>query len=462
MITVNLQGGGTFGIAEEALSYIKNNTGGSEIVIVEGGQPRSIFSSQSPSVVAGLSPYILSLTNIEDAEVQATINYTGLNGTIDFTFFIGAGRWSKLTDNGSAVTALAQIAQNISANQSITSTSGFATVSSVSYSYPTNVIYLNALRIKDVSALGIYGGSLVKYDDAGAELAEYELGIAPSALIALIAATGGGGSGTGWELLGNAGTTAGTNFIGTTDAVDFVVKTDDTEQVRVLATGEVGIGTNTPAYKLEIAGNLYQEQVNGDDKVWIKSDIATGSVRLQSENTNTTDLTFLNVSTGNTDLAYTNTTSGLDQRIKLKQTGGIDISVTDGVDINTLSATKDGIGIGISTPTEALDVVGNVKLSGALITVPQYAAPLTGDTVTSNGSQQLIINPLGTLLALTVDFPATPVDGQRFDISCTQIITGLTLTAAATILGTLTTFAAANAFAGWVYSATAAAWVRQH
>lgn len=186
MITVNLQSGGTYSIAEEAIAYVKNNTSGSEVVIVEGNQPRSIFSSQSPSVVAALSPYILSLTNIENAKVQATINYTGLNGTIDFTFFIGAGRWSKLTDNGSALTALAQNPQNIAANQSITSSSGFATVSSASYSYPTNVLYLNALRIKDVTALGVYGGSLAKYDDAGAELAEYELGIAPATLVSLI------------------------------------------------------------------------------------------------------------------------------------------------------------------------------------------------------------------------------------------------------------------------------------
>jgi hypothetical protein len=120
------------------------------------------------------------------------------------------------------------------------------------------------------------------------------------------------------------------------------------------------------------------------------------------------------------------------------------------------------VGINATTPSQKLDVGGNIQLSGALITVPQYETPLTGTTVTSDGSQQLVINPLGTLLALTVAFPATPVDGQKFDISCTQIITGLTLTSAATILGTLTTFAAANAFAGWVYSATATSWVRQH
>lgn len=55
-----------------------------------------------------------------------------------------------------------------------------------------------------------------------------------------------------WALLGNAGTVAGTNFIGTTDAVDWVVKTNNTERMRVLSTGNVGIGTASPGYVLDL------------------------------------------------------------------------------------------------------------------------------------------------------------------------------------------------------------------
>ncbi len=50
-----------------------------------------------------------------------------------------------------------------------------------------------------------------------------------------------------WLLTGNGGTTAGTNFLGTTDAQDLVFKTNNTEKVRVLASnGYVGIGTAAP------------------------------------------------------------------------------------------------------------------------------------------------------------------------------------------------------------------------
>jgi hypothetical protein len=60
--------------------------------------------------------------------------------------------------------------------------------------------------------------------------------------------------GNAWQLSGNAGTTAGTNFIGTTDAQDMVVKTNNTEKLRVLTTGELGIGTNLPTATLDVNG----------------------------------------------------------------------------------------------------------------------------------------------------------------------------------------------------------------
>lgn len=60
------------------------------------------------------------------------------------------------------------------------------------------------------------------------------------------------GTGTDWHTTGNAGTTAGTNFIGTTDAQDLATKTNGTEKMRVTSAGLVGIGTSTPASRLDI------------------------------------------------------------------------------------------------------------------------------------------------------------------------------------------------------------------
>ncbi|MFL5762498.1 MAG: beta strand repeat-containing protein [Bacteroidia bacterium] len=61
---------------------------------------------------------------------------------------------------------------------------------------------------------------------------------------------------SGWNLTGNTGTTAGTNFVGTTDLKDLVIKTNGTERIRVLSTGNVGIGTSAPNQQLEITGNF--------------------------------------------------------------------------------------------------------------------------------------------------------------------------------------------------------------
>lgn len=59
-------------------------------------------------------------------------------------------------------------------------------------------------------------------------------------------------SGPFWRLTGNAGTNPAANFIGTTDAQDFVVRTNSSERMRILANGLVGVNTNAPTEFLEI------------------------------------------------------------------------------------------------------------------------------------------------------------------------------------------------------------------
>lgn len=62
------------------------------------------------------------------------------------------------------------------------------------------------------------------------------------------------GGGSGWSLTGDAGTTVGTEKIGTLDAQDLVVVSNGAEAARVDATGLVGIGTAAPTHKLHISG----------------------------------------------------------------------------------------------------------------------------------------------------------------------------------------------------------------
>lgn len=106
----------------------------------------------------------------------------------------------------------------------------------------------------------------------------------------------------------------------------------------------------------------------------------------------------------------------------------------------------------------------------------QYAAPLTGATLTVTPQQnQLIVDPGGTIAALTVNLPAASVlvDNQRWGICSTQIITALTISSGTgttvtnnvTALGVPVTVAPAVSCPEWLYkqnSATAGTWYRVH
>ena len=76
----------------------------------------------------------------------------------------------------------------------------------------------------------------------------------PTGLTGPTGPAGSGGGTGGWALTGNSATTPGTNFLGTTDNKDLVFKTNNTENARITATGNMGIGISSPdaSSKLDI------------------------------------------------------------------------------------------------------------------------------------------------------------------------------------------------------------------
>ncbi len=59
-----------------------------------------------------------------------------------------------------------------------------------------------------------------------------------------------------WSLTGNAGTTPGNNFLGTTDTKALYFKTKNATRMVINSSGKVGIATSTPQSRLDVKGNL--------------------------------------------------------------------------------------------------------------------------------------------------------------------------------------------------------------
>ena len=73
-------------------------------------------------------------------------------------------------------------------------------------------------------------------------------------------------------------------------------------------------------------------------------------------------------------------------------------------------------------------------LTSPLTYVPIYSVPLTGTVIPDNGqtyNKWIIIQPAGTIAALTVTFPpfGVAIDGQEIQLTSTQTITALTISA---------------------------------
>lgn len=101
-------------------------------------------------------------------------------------------------------------------------------------------------------------------------------------------------------------------------------------------------------------------------------------------------------------------------------------------DIIFKTGLNPGSGTTQAAATTAFTIKGEsqaVWLSSTLVDVGYtYSQPTTGQTVTlGNKDWHTIIDPAGALLALTVQMPASPVDGQLIDFKVSQAITTLTV-----------------------------------
>lgn len=170
-----------------------------------------------------------------------------------------------------------------------------------------------------------------------------------------------------WGLGGNTGTTAGTNFIGTTDANDFVIKTNNIEKLRVSSSGKVGIGTPATNFPLEVSvpstsGSQFNLKLtnltlgigNAVGILFAPDDAAIGKMGILVER---------KASWGFGTMHFLSRTSS--------------DYVSADLSNSVMSLTQNGnLGIGTTNPTAKLEVNGQVKINGG---TPGLGKILTSD-----------------------------------------------------------------------------------
>ena len=187
------------------------------------------------------------------------------------------------------------------------------------------------------------------------------------------------GGNPAWLLTGNSGTNASTNFMGTSDAVDFVTRTNNTERLRITSAGNVGIGLTNPGYKLAVlaASNpLYLSGVqatgtlNTDSVLTINAGIVK-KAPYSSFSTATTNTLALNTNT------LTSTVNGV------AATSNAVSGVNNTSSANTLSTTVNGV-TGTTVPIINSNSYTWTQAGGQTTTVNGISANVTPGSGTIN------------------------------------------------------------------------------
>ena len=261
-----------------------------------------------------------------------------------------------------------------------------------------------------------------------------------------------------WLTRGNAGTNPATHFIGTTDNVALVFRTNNTEKMRITASGNVGIGTTLPSEKLEILGGGIQLNdtmgIGFNEEIPYKSNVTPGpagdrariyydwnffgiggdALVIEKTDGNHVNpdggIAFTNkgsnnirniamtirgsgdVGIGTTNplgkLHVNNDVVGSDSSFVVRQNGNVGIGTTNplgklhvnndvvGSDSSFVVRQNGNVGIGTAAPGQKLEVVGNIGLSnGTSNAILFNSAGVAPPSVGSTGSKIVLYSGSG-------------------------------------------------------------------
>ncbi|MBK7377259.1 MAG: hypothetical protein IPJ02_17440 [Chitinophagaceae bacterium] len=119
------------------------------------------------------------------------------------------------------------------------------------YGYYTDCTCWRALAIDSSGIIGLLDGKVDSVTVSGDSLFYWKVGVSYGYILPSVA--------TVWHTTGNTGIDTSTDFIGTTDNVDFPIKTNDVRRFTVNTSGALGIGASpdygTSGYVLKSAGS---------------------------------------------------------------------------------------------------------------------------------------------------------------------------------------------------------------
>jgi hypothetical protein len=205
------------------------------------------------------------------------------------------------------------------------------------------------------------------------------------------------GSQNAWSLTGNSGTNPITNFIGTTDAQDWAIKTNNTERLRVTSAGNVGLGVISPSSRLDVYTNN-----NFNYAVKIQNGGGAGQGLLVKASAGSTNPKIFNVQDN-----YGN------DRFSVFGLGNVGVGTSSplgklhvnndvsGSDSSFVVTTGGNVGIGTSTPQSNLEVVGTSKFG--------IGGQATTEISWENGT---LLNSLGTFNTYSGGIIKAPLQGQ--------------------------------------------------
>lgn len=264
---------------------------------------------------------------------------------------------------------------------------------------------------------------------------------------------------TPWCSTGNAGFTAGTNFLGTTDATDLVFKYNSLEVGRLNnggiyfgedsysgfnSSGTVSIGRDALSSN---ASGIYNTAIGLSSLATLTSGSSNTSCGKFSGNQITTgsNNVLVGAGTGNSLASGDNNiiigyeadcaTSSSSNSISIGQAA---FAASNSIAIGTsASASANQLAIAgirsiyLPNVTSAVNyVLTDTSGTGNFVprSIPIYAetnfTPLTGDSIQITTSQN-VINPAGTLAVLTIILPASPYSGQIVELTTTQVLTSV-------------------------------------